>query len=166
MALPPSRANRARKSDQRLKAVFDVGATELFLLSLIGLLVLGPERLPAVARTLGGFVRKARLSYTNLKRTVEAEMAAADAANPVKQAREELESVQQQVSDLGKQLDQQLDAPSVSPDSDAHPLNPALGTDEQDPESAKDSGDADDSSVKNDFSDEDSAVHAQPPGKP
>ena len=34
--------------------MFDVGFTELLLLSLVGLLVLGPERLPRVARTLGG----------------------------------------------------------------------------------------------------------------
>ena len=43
--------------------MFDVGFAELFLLAIIGLLVLGPERLPAVARTIGGFMRKARASW-------------------------------------------------------------------------------------------------------
>jgi sec-independent protein translocase protein TatB len=104
--------------------VFDVGFAELFLLSIIGLLVLGPERLPRVARTLGGFVRKARLSYANLKRTVEAELAAADAANPVKQASEELKAVKQQVADLGKQLDERVDVPRIAPRDESHPLNP------------------------------------------
>lgn len=91
--------------------MFDVGFAELFLLSLIGLLVLGPERLPAVARTLGGFVRKARMSYHNLKRTVEAELAAAEMANPIKEAKEELESVQKQVKALGERLDEKIDTP-------------------------------------------------------
>jgi len=89
--------------------MFDVGFAELFLLALIGLLVLGPERLPAVARTLGGFLRKARMSYHNLKRTVEAELAAAEAANPVNEAKRELESVQEQVKALGESLDEKID---------------------------------------------------------
>jgi sec-independent protein translocase protein TatB len=124
--------------------MFDVGATELFMLALIGLLVLGPERLPAVARTLGGFVRKARLSYNNLKRTVEAELAAADAANPIKQARDELETVQQQVADLGKQLDEPLDTPTIAPPEDTHPLNPevdaTLAGPEAEPETTPEAG--------------------------
>ena len=86
-------------------------------LAVIGLIVLGPERLPAVARTLGGFVRKARISYHNLKRTVEAELAAADAANPIKDAQKELESVQRQVNELRGQLDQDV-APNLVPEAD------------------------------------------------
>lgn len=98
--------------------MFDIGFAELFMLSLIGLLVLGPERLPAVARTLGGFVRKARISYHNLKRTVEAELAAAEAANPLKEAQKELESVQQKVSELKGQLDQNV-APDLLPETES-----------------------------------------------
>ena len=99
--------------------MFDVGFAELFMLSLIGLLVLGPERLPAVARTIGGFVRKARISYHNLKRTVEAELAAADAANPLREAQKELESVQRQVNELKGQLDQNV-APTLEPARETH----------------------------------------------
>ena len=86
--------------------MFDVGFAELFLLSLIGLMVLGPERLPAVARTLGGFMRKARHSWYNLKRTVEAEMAAAEATQSINDAKKELESVQAQVAQIGRDLNE------------------------------------------------------------
>lgn len=70
--------------------MFDVGFAEIFLLALIGLLVLGPERLPAVARTLGGFMRKARASWVSLRNTIEAELAEADIAAPLKETSEEL----------------------------------------------------------------------------
>lgn len=89
--------------------MFDVGFAEIFLLSVIGLLVLGPERLPAVARTLGGFIRKARSSWYTLKRTIEKELAEADLAEPVKSAQQELKELSQQVTDLS------TDA-SVNPD--------------------------------------------------
>ena len=71
--------------------MFDVGFAELFLLALIGLLVLGPERLPAVARTLGGYVRKARSSWISLRNTIESELAEADISAPIKRAREEMQ---------------------------------------------------------------------------
>lgn len=70
--------------------MFDVGFTEILLLSLVGLLVLGPERLPRVARTLGGMARKARSSWLNLKRSVEAEMRAEELKEPLKHFQNEV----------------------------------------------------------------------------
>jgi len=80
--------------------MFDVGFAELFLLSLIGLMILGPERLPKVARTLGGLVRKARTSWFALRRSIEAELEAADLTEPIKSAGKELQEVARQVSDI------------------------------------------------------------------
>ena len=80
--------------------MFDVGFAELFLLALIGLLVLGPERLPGVARTVGGFVRKARMSWNSLRNTIEAELAEADISAPLKQASEELKQIGKNLTDL------------------------------------------------------------------
>ena len=79
--------------------MFDVGFTEIFLLALIGLLVLGPERLPGVARTVGGFVRKARKSWVSLRTTIESELAEADLAAPIKQTSEELKQIGKELSD-------------------------------------------------------------------
>ena len=73
--------------------MFDVGFAEVFLLGLIGLLILGPERLPAVARTLGGLVRKARASWAGLRSTIEAELAEADITNPIKEVGDELKQI-------------------------------------------------------------------------
>jgi len=82
--------------------MFDVGFAEILLLSLVGLLVLGPERLPRVARTLGGMARKARSSWLNLKRSIEAEMRAEELQKPLKNFQEEFKST---VDDVRKGVD-------------------------------------------------------------
>ncbi len=80
--------------------MFDVGFAELFLLSLIGLLVLGPERLPRVARTIGGFLRKARASWTSLRHTIEMELAEADISEPIKKAKQEIQQIGKDLTDI------------------------------------------------------------------
>ena len=72
--------------------MFDVGFAEILLLSLVGLLVLGPERLPRVARTLGSMARKARGSWLSLKRSIEAEMRTEDLKEPLKHFEQEIKS--------------------------------------------------------------------------
>ena len=72
--------------------MFDVGFAELLLLSLVGLLVLGPERLPKVARTLGGMARKARGSWLSLKRSIEAEMRADELKEPLRHFEKEIKT--------------------------------------------------------------------------
>lgn len=77
--------------------MFDVGFTEILLLSLVGLLVLGPERLPKVARTLGGMARKARSSWLSLKRSIEAEMRAEELKEPLRNFQKEFKSTVDEV---------------------------------------------------------------------
>lgn len=54
--------------------MFDMGFMELALIAGIGLLVLGPERLPVVARTLGRYVGQARRFAGNFQRQMEQEV--------------------------------------------------------------------------------------------
>lgn len=54
--------------------MFDVGFTELLLLAVIGVVVIGPERLPAVARTVGKAVGEARRFASGLQRQLEQEV--------------------------------------------------------------------------------------------
>jgi len=80
--------------------MFDIGFAELFLLALIGLLVLGPERLPGVARTLCGFVRKARASWNSLRHTIESELAEADLSAPIKKTQEDFKKIGKDLADI------------------------------------------------------------------
>ena len=72
--------------------MFDVGFAELLLLSLIALLVLGPERLPRIARVLGGLSRKARSSWLSLKRSIDEEIRQQDLKEPVDKIRDDFKS--------------------------------------------------------------------------
>jgi Tat protein translocase TatB subunit len=51
-----------------------IGGSEFLLLCLIGLLVLGPERLPRVASQIGSWVGQARRMTRGLKRQLEEEL--------------------------------------------------------------------------------------------
>jgi sec-independent protein translocase protein TatB len=54
--------------------MFDIGFSEMFLVTVIALIVIGPERLPSVARKLGMYIRKAKHAFNNVKREVESEL--------------------------------------------------------------------------------------------
>ena len=43
--------------------MFDVGFSELLIIAVVALLVLGPERLPKAARFVGLWVRRARAQW-------------------------------------------------------------------------------------------------------
>jgi sec-independent protein translocase protein TatB len=54
--------------------VFDIGATELLLVAIIGLVVVGPERLPRLARTIGLWVKRARGQVASIQRDINREL--------------------------------------------------------------------------------------------
>lgn len=56
--------------------MFDIGFTELLLIAVVALVVLGPERLPKAARFAGLWVRRARAQWYSVKSELERELAA------------------------------------------------------------------------------------------
>jgi sec-independent protein translocase protein TatB len=54
--------------------VFDIGFWELAVIGVIALLVIGPERLPGVARNVGRWVGRARRYVAHVKRDIEREL--------------------------------------------------------------------------------------------
>jgi len=51
-----------------------IGFSEILILALIGLIVLGPERLPRVANQIGGWVGQARRMTRMMRRQLEEEL--------------------------------------------------------------------------------------------
>ncbi len=56
--------------------MFDIGFWELVVVAVVALLVIGPERLPTVARTAGLWVGKARRFLSSVKADIEREIKA------------------------------------------------------------------------------------------
>lgn len=51
--------------------MFDIGFLELMVVGVLGLLILGPERLPKAARTVGLFIGKIRSTMGNIQDDLE-----------------------------------------------------------------------------------------------
>lgn len=70
--------------------MFDIGFFELVLIFVIGLLVLGPERLPVVARKVGYWTGRARATFNNLRYELEREAHNRDMQERFRKQMEEL----------------------------------------------------------------------------
>jgi len=55
--------------------MFDIGFWELILIAIVALIVIGPERLPRVARTAGLYMGRARRMVATVKADVQRELA-------------------------------------------------------------------------------------------
>ena len=54
--------------------MFDIGVSELLLIAVIGLVVLGPERLPVAVRTVAGWIRAMRSMAANVQNELSQEL--------------------------------------------------------------------------------------------
>lgn len=68
--------------------MFDVGFWELVLIGVVALLVVGPERLPKLARTAGLWIGRGRRMLSNVKAEIDRELKAEELRQIIeKQAR-------------------------------------------------------------------------------
>src|SRR5438477_12556752 len=94
--------------------MFDFGFGELVLVFMIGLLVLGPQRLPKVAAEIGKWVGRARRTATQLRRQLEREIELAD-----------LEAQQKAAPPLNPPLTPPPPSSAATPSSDSQASLPA-----------------------------------------
>jgi sec-independent protein translocase protein TatB len=85
--------------------VFDIGFSELLLLAVISLLVLGPERLPGAVRTAGVWISRIRHSFNEVRSELERELNATELKQDLHN-----QSILKQLEDTGRELNQDLDA--------------------------------------------------------
>ncbi len=70
--------------------MFGIGSTELIVIFVVALLVLGPKSLPGIAKTLGKVMGEFRRVTTEFQRTMNAEVAQEEHEKRKKEAEEEL----------------------------------------------------------------------------
>ena len=68
--------------------MFDSGFSELFLIAIVALVVLGPERLPKAARFAGLWVRRARAQWYSVKSELENELASEELKRTLRDTRQ------------------------------------------------------------------------------
>ena len=84
--------------------MFDVSFSELLVIAVIALLVIGPERLPKVARTVGAFTGRMQRYMAQIKEEVSREMRF-----------EELQKLQQEIKQSVEQEASALQPQGLSP---------------------------------------------------
>ena len=95
--------------------MFDVSFSELLVIAFVALIVIGPEKLPKVARTLGALVGRMQRYIAEVKEEVNREARFEELQqlqNEIKQSSHKAQSkAQRKVSELTQELDfQALDA--------------------------------------------------------
>jgi len=79
--------------------MFDIGFWEIALILVLALVVLGPERLPQVARTVGQWVGKARRYVEGVKSEVEREFDTSELKRMLHNQEVQLKELQSKLSD-------------------------------------------------------------------
>ncbi len=119
--------------------MFDIGFSELLLIAVVALVVLGPERLPKAARFAGLWMRRARNQWDSVKQELERELHAEelkrnlqDVRQSMQQAesglREQVGQVQTEAETFRREVEQAPSAPEAF--IEPRPLEPRTGTTE------------------------------------
>lgn len=84
--------------------MFDIGFSELVLILIVGLVVLGPQRLPVAIRTVMGWVRTIRGMAANVQNELNQELKLQELQESIKKA--EHLNLQQLSPELGKTVEE------------------------------------------------------------
>lgn len=115
--------------------MFDISFAELFLISVIALLILGPQRLPEVLRTVGLWMGRMRRVYNNVRQEIDREVGMDDIRRQLhnEQITAELKQVEAEAKALKRDISGSVsdairegeaevnDKPSPKPTSDENP---------------------------------------------
>src|ERR1035437_3461489 len=88
--------------------MFDFSLAELVVVMVVALVVIGPERLPKVARTLGHLYGRAQRYVNGVKADISRDMAMDDYRQLQQKIQAEASALQQSVQQAAQTVDQQV----------------------------------------------------------
>lgn len=91
--------------------MFDIGFGELLIIGVLGLLILGPERLPVAIRTVSLWLGRFKRSYRQIRSEIEKEIGADDIRRQLhnEDIMQSLQSSKQELQDLAQQANTSID---------------------------------------------------------
>ena len=112
--------------------MFDIGFSELLLIAVVALVVLGPERLPRAARFAGLWVRRARAQWYAVRSELEHELAAEELQRSLRETRDAVQrtdaDLRAQGEALQRDIDDALRGSGATPDADKAGAEGSAGT--------------------------------------
>jgi sec-independent protein translocase protein TatB len=90
--------------------MFEAGFLEMLLIGVIALLVVGPERLPGLAKKAGALVGKVRRFVTTTREDIEREIQADEMRNMLIMQEEKIRNLQNAIQDTGTKAQQEMDS--------------------------------------------------------
>lgn len=88
--------------------MFDFSLSELMVVLVVALVVIGPERLPKVARTLGHLYGRAQRYVNGIKSDIERDMAVEEFRKLQQKVQEEADAAQRSLQQAGRAVDEQV----------------------------------------------------------
>ena len=86
--------------------MFDIGFLELMLIGIVSLVVIGPERLPDVARTAGTWINKAQRFVRGVKSDLASELKSGELKDLLGDQRKQIAELRQMVQSTKRELEQ------------------------------------------------------------
>lgn len=111
--------------------MFDMGFTEMMLIGIVALIVIGPERLPGVARTAGKYFGRLKRFMTSVKADVEQELRADELRQILADQQRELDTIKDSMNVAGKAFEKEVNDVSAAGESLAESLDETPSIPEQ-----------------------------------
>ena len=112
--------------------MFDIGFSEILVIMIVALVVIGPERLPKVARSMGQWWGRIQRYLNKIKQDVNSSIELEELRETQRKFQAEADEMERSLSSAGSEinhslsmLEKELENPAQNPDKNAAPPAPS-----------------------------------------